>query len=229
MSIANELRSEQVRKQIQDAIEEGRFGPGERLPAERDLAETMGVSRVSVREAMKSLEALGMIVIKHGSGCFVAKAPMERFTDSFSTWLDTHRDEVLELLNVRGALDQFAAGSAAERGAAVTKLRESNRAFRAAGKRANIKEIVECDEQFHKRIAEASGSELLASLLAELHALLAPSRYIVLTPQAQPERSASEHDAIIDAIAARDPEAARAAVAKHIDSTRSAVIAHAER
>ena len=225
MSIDKALRSEQVRKQLEDAIEAGRFAPGERLPPERELAETMGVSRVSVREAMKSLEALGLVEIKHGSGCFVTKTPMAQFADSFSSWLGSHEDEVLELLSVRGALDEFAAGAAAGRSGGITKLRELNRAFRSAAKRGNIRDIVKCDERFHNAIAEESGSKLLGSLLSELHALLAPSRYILLSPQGRPERSAREHDAIIDAIAARDPEAARAAVAAHIASTRDAVVA----
>ncbi|MGH3995528.1 MAG: FadR/GntR family transcriptional regulator, partial [Pseudonocardiaceae bacterium] len=219
---------EQVRQQLQASIERGDFKPGEQLPSERELSSAFGVSRVSVREAIRSLAAIGFVEVQQGRGCFVSQAPGERYASSFSHWLSFHRKAVLELLAVRGALDELAAESAATRGAGTKSLKAVNQRFRRAAKNGSLSEIVARDEDFHNAIGKASGSALLAGLLAELHALLAPSRYIGLSAPGRPERSARDHDAVIEAIATRDAEAARAAVARHIEGAREAMLERQE-
>lgn len=216
-------RTQQVREQLQAAIESGHYRPGDRLPSERELVELLGVSRVSVREAIRSLEAIGLVEVHHGRGCFVSASRTDQYTSSFSHWLSVHREEVFELIKVRGALDELAAESAAAQGGAgaAPALRELNEAFRAAGEAgADLAELVARDVAFHDAIAEASGSPLLADLLRELHETLNESRQATLAPAGRPAESAAEHDAIIDAVAAGDGPAARAAVARHIDSVR---------
>ncbi|MBX5469549.1 MAG: FadR family transcriptional regulator [Thermoleophilaceae bacterium] len=217
-------RTQQVREQLEAAIERGDYKPGERLPSERDLVELLGVSRVSVREAIRSLEAVGMVEVRHGLGCFVAANPSDKYASSFSHWLAVHRDEVLELLKVRGALDELAAESAAVSadGSWTARLRELNDSFRATPP-TDIDALVERDVGFHDALGEASGSPLLADLLRELHETFNESRHATLQPSGRPAESAREHDAIIDAIERRDPAAARAAVAAHLASVRDSL------
>src|SRR6266516_6435732 len=112
-TIKRTQRSEEVRLQIERAIRSGDFAPGDRLPSERELVETFGVSRVSVREAIRSLEALGFVRVYQGRGAFVTDR-RSGFGEPMARWLEMHRGEVLELLGVRGALDELAAASTVE-------------------------------------------------------------------------------------------------------------------
>jgi DNA-binding FadR family transcriptional regulator len=218
-------RSEEVRRQIERAIRSGDFAPGERLPSERELVETFGVSRVSVREAIRSLEALGLVRVYQGRGAFVSDR-RSGLGEPLARWLDLHRHEVLELLAVRGALDEHAAGSAVENGntEALEKVRAAHDAFAAAVDTDEpTGELVALDTDFHIAIAEAAGNRLLYDLLTDLHSYLAESRYLALAPADRPRRSAEEHAAIVDAIEAGDPGRARAATAAHIASVRALI------
>jgi len=218
-------RSEEVRLQIERAIRSGDFEPGERLPSERELVETFGVSRVSVREAIRSLEALGLVRVYQGRGAFVSDR-RSGLGEPLARWLDLHRHEVLELLAVRGALDEYAAGSAVENGdrAALQKVQEAHEAFASGAEGGEpTGELVALDTEFHIAIAEAGGNRLLYDLLTDLHSYLAESRYLALAPKDRPRRSAEEHAAIVDAIFAGDAERARAATAAHIASVRGLI------
>jgi GntR family transcriptional regulator, transcriptional repressor for pyruvate dehydrogenase complex len=106
-------RSHAVRDGLLAAIRRGELKPGDSIPSERRLGETFGVSRVSVREAMRSLEAMNLVEVHHGRGAFVSDGPGTRFAEPFTNWLEIHRDAVIDLLKVRGALDELAAGEAA--------------------------------------------------------------------------------------------------------------------
>src|SRR6266516_4420093 len=106
-TIKRTQRSEEVRLQIERAIRAGDFAPGERLPSERELVETFGVSRVSVREAIRSLEAQGRVKVEQGKGAFVSER-RSGFGEPMARWLEHHQDEVVELQRVRGALDGLA-------------------------------------------------------------------------------------------------------------------------
>jgi GntR family transcriptional repressor for pyruvate dehydrogenase complex len=217
-------RTQQVREQLEASIERGDYKPGDRLPSERELVELLGVSRVSVREAIRSLEAVGLVEVQHGRGCFVTSSRSDSYASSFSHWLAVHRDEVLELLKVRGALDELAAelAAAAKDAAEPGRLRELNATFRATDP-ADVETLVARDVAFHDAIAEASGSPLLADLLRDLHETFNESRKATLQPSGRPAASAREHDAIVSAIEAGDPRAARTAVAKHLASVRSSL------
>ncbi len=218
-------RSEEVRLQIERAIRAGDFGPGDRLPSERELVETFGVSRVSVREAIRSLEALGLVRVYQGRGAFVSDR-RSGLGEPLARWLDVHRHEVLELLAVRGALDEYAAVSAVENGdrAALEKVKAAHAAF-AAGAEAGepTGELVALDTDFHIAIAEAGGNRLLYDLLSDLHSYLAESRYLALAPADRPRHSAEEHQAIIEALTAGDAAGARSATAAHIASVRALI------
>lgn len=226
-SIKRTQRSEEVRLQIERAIRQGDFAPGDRLPSERELVETFGVSRVSVREAIRSLEAVGLVRVHQGRGAFVSDR-RSGFGGQMARWLETHRDEVLELLGVRGALDEFAAASAVEHydRAKVDAIVAAQEAFRAAvDARAPTGDLVSLDIDFHLAIAEASGNRLLYDLLSDLQLYLAESRHLAFAPPGRPVQSAAEHADIVEAIRARDAALARAATSHHIASVRELVVA----
>lgn len=224
-TIKRTQRSEEIRRQIEAAILNGDFAPGERLPSERELVETFGVSRVSVREAIRSLEALGFLRVYQGRGAFVTDR-RSGLGEPMARWLDLHRDEVLELLGVRGALDEYAAQLAVENfdPAKVQDIVAAHEAFVAVvAEDAAATDLVPLDIDFHIAIAEASGNRLLYDLLSDLHSYLAESRYLALVPEGRPQRSAAEHALIIEAIQARDAAMARLATSRHIAGVREIV------
>jgi GntR family transcriptional repressor for pyruvate dehydrogenase complex len=215
-------RSHAVRDQLLAAIKRGDFAPGSAIPSERQLGETFGVSRVSVREAIRSLEAMGLVEVHHGRGSFVTSGPGMAYLDPFTNWLQVHRTEVLELLKVRGALDELAAGEAAtlHEEDDLVRLRAAQSAFAELAGRpgASAEDLTTLDIDFHLGVAKASHSGLLLNLSKDLHTQLSESRSAALTPPARPAESAAEHAAIVDAIARRNPDEARAATARHIAS-----------
>jgi DNA-binding FadR family transcriptional regulator len=226
-SIERTSRSELVREQLEDAITRGDFKPGDALPSERELVEAIGVSRVSVREAIRSLEAVGLVEVYQGRGCFVAKGPTDGYVGPFARWLEVHRDEVLDLLKVRGALDELAAESAAQRAdkRSLARVQKAHEAFSRAIEipDARLEHIVDLDIEFHLAIAEASGSKLMRHLLDDLNSHLHESRRIALSPKGRPHESADEHSLIVRALLDGNPAEARAAAARHVEAVVVAV------
>jgi len=220
-------RPAQVREQLEHAIRRGDYIAGDRLPSERELSELFGVSRISVREALRSLEAVGFVEVRHGYGTVVID-PASRASRDLRRWVELHRDEALDLLLVRGALDELAAGEAAGRHdrVATAAVRRAHEEFAgAAEEQEPVDRLRDLDIAFHMAVARASGSELLANLLADLHDHLDESRSIGFRPVDRPRRSAKEHAAIVEAIESGDRAAAAAATATHIAHVRQIIAA----
>jgi GntR family transcriptional repressor for pyruvate dehydrogenase complex len=218
--------TQQVREQMFAAIERGDYLPGSALPSERVLCETFGVSRVSVREAIAGFEATGLIVVRHGRGAFVREGMSDQYAGPFGKYLEMHREEILELLKVRGALDELAAEQASLRGTEteLEKITAAHEAFKqAVVDGAAVALLARLDVAFHMSIAEAAGGALLPSLLKDLNGILADSRQISLSRPGRPVRSSEQHQAILQAILTRDTKTARRAVSDHLTSTRELV------
>ena len=219
-------RSAQVRERLEASIRRGDFRPGDRLPSERELMQIFGVSRVTVREAIRSLQAVSLVDVRHGHGCFVTDPARRRGDDP--RWLKQRRDEALELLRVRGALDELAAREAATRADAdaIAAIRAAHVAFERASGRADasVAELAELDVGFHIAVAEASASTVLTSLLRDLHRHGADaSRALAFPSSDRSPRSPREHAAILAAIEAHDAAAAVAASAAHLARVRELV------
>jgi GntR family transcriptional regulator, transcriptional repressor for pyruvate dehydrogenase complex len=223
-NLSSTARTHEVRKQIVAAITSGEFAPGHKLPSENDLSAALGVSRVSVREALRSIEAIGLIEIHHGRGSFVTTGPGTRYRTPFAEWLQVHREEVLDLMKVRGALDELAAAEAAASAtdAQLLAVEQSQERFRAAARNpvTDTDELISADVAFHLAIAEASGSDLLLGLLDELNKLFTESRSALFAIEGRAGRSSREHDAIVSAIRSGNTTRARSAAARHLESVR---------
>lgn len=211
----------QVREQLLTAIQSGDYLPGAALPSERVLCETFGVSRVSVREAIAGLEAMGLITVEHGRGAFVRDSVHDQYAGPFGLYLIQHREELLELLRVRGALDQLAAEDAALHGTAsgIDAIVAANEAFLSTVTQddtPDFGEIAALDVAFHVAIAQATNGRLLPALVSELNGILDESRRMTLSRPGQSERSARQHQAIVDAIKSGNASAARRVAEKHL-------------
>ncbi len=208
----------QIADQLRTLIERGEFAAGARLPPERDLALQLGVSRPSVREALIALEVEGRVEVRMGSGVYVR--PAGRATAAAAP--RAAGDSPLETLQARELIESELAARAALRmkRAQVSGLREAVAlmAADAAAGRAPVRG----DRLFHLRIAEVSENGTLLRLVGELFDERERPLYARLGSHFDTGRSwaaaIAEHRAVIAAIAARSPEAARAAMSRHLSN-----------
>ena len=207
--------SEGVVNELLVAVRTGQFNPGDKLPSERELSQAFGVSRVSVREGLRVLELLEVIVVRQGKGAFIVTPDVRPGGGLLRRWLLAHREEVFELLEVREALEAKAAASAADQAATVT--------LPEVAEQADLATLVRADIAFHNAVADASGNVVLASLIRELNGVLEESRYAMFALPERPVISHSDHHRIVQAIEKRDSEAAQATMRDHIRRTRDEI------
>jgi len=204
-------------EQIKEMIVSGRLRPGQRLPKEADLAAQLGLSRNSLREAVKALSLMRVLDVRQGDGTYVTSLEPALLLDALSFIVDVHHDStVLEFFEVRRFLEPQAAAMAATRiaGPEIEALRAH---LAAASPDQSTEELVANDLEFHRRIAVAAGNSVLCSLLDSLAGPTMRGRiWRGLTQEGAWDRTQAEHRAILDAIADRQPEVARAWATVHI-------------
>jgi GntR family transcriptional regulator, transcriptional repressor for pyruvate dehydrogenase complex len=214
---------EKLADKILELISSGSWKPGFRLPPERELSEAFGVSRTVVREAVKALEARGVLESGAGGGVSVRLADFNMLSRSLQTYmqLSNRVDFEIRLNEVRRVLEvEMVALAAARRTAEeVARLREICRQMRAGGNTA--KEMAELDFSLHVTLAEATQNDLFKVLLAPLiHQL---RDHIVLTWEDFPrpvEQVFDQHEAIVSAVENGDADGARQAMMKHLMFSR---------
>lgn len=215
--------SDRIEQQIVDLIHAEQLKPGERLPSERELAALLGVSRPSVREAVKSLEAQGRVHVRHGQGVFVA-AP--RSEQDLRAALAQHGVTLSELFAMREVLEVPAAGWAADAGdrtrlaAAESALTELKKASRVVP--PDFQLLEKLDAAFHMRIVEAAGNRFLRQTLGVLQDMIAEGMETTLLVPGRMKKAHEEHDRILEALRAGNATAARAAARRHIRSSHAA-------
>ncbi len=215
---------EDVARQIQGLIVDGALKPGQLLPPERQLAEQFGVSRTSVRDAIRALELTGLVVARHGEGTVVADVSVETLVAPIATLLLRKRKLVAELLDVRKMLEPPLAARAALHASAdeIARLEEILR--RQGEKSARGESTIEEDSEFHYRIAVAAGNSVVRQLLDLLMDLLRETRARSLQVGGRLERSLAGHRRVLEAIKRRDPAAAERAVRQHVEEIESIVM-----
>lgn len=216
---------EVIIERILQAISSGDIRPGERLPTEPELARSLGVGRTSVREALGKLQMLGVIEVRRGLGTFVTNTTTTDPKVAFLRWSAEHSDQVIDLFEVRMALEAAAAALAAVRANAAER-----RALLAAARRHGevaddgLDPLVATDQEFHQLLVDASHNEALQRVYAMLVPQFYEYRKKSLALRGAPERSASDHLSIVTAIQARAPEQARAAVLAHLATLYAEVL-----
>jgi GntR family transcriptional repressor for pyruvate dehydrogenase complex len=205
--------------QILNLIAEGRLQPGDRLPSERELVRQLEVSRTSVREALRALEARGIIEVRPGSGSFVRGSSQEETRPNWVPWLLAHRQEIMQLVELREALETRAAYLAATRTSQeqIEAMKNAIDRMSEAIENSDPDLTVQADKAFHESVAKACGNELIAYLLNAANEALADPRGAILSLPGRAAKSLAEHRLIWQAIANRNPEQAEAAVLHHIE------------
>lgn len=204
-------------EKIKEMIVSGELRPGDRLPKEADLAAQLGLSRNSLREAVRALSLVRILDVRQGDGTYVTSLEPRALLEGLTFIVDLHHDAtVLEFFEVRRILEPAATALAAQKigPAEVTALREH---LAKVTDDSPVQELVDNDLEFHRRIAEAAGNGVLCSLVDTLCGPTIRARvWRGLTQEGARRRTLDEHHAIVDALAAGQPDLARALATVHI-------------
>jgi GntR family transcriptional repressor for pyruvate dehydrogenase complex len=230
--LTQEALYQRIANQVRDLIVTHQLHPGERLPAERELARMLGVSRVPVREAMRTLAAQGLVEIRRGRGMFVASSSVEATVDELTKELLKQRDLLSELFAVRRLLEpasaQWAAARATEED--VDKLSRIVDEMEAAGRKdpPDYETIGERDTQLHVQLAEAAENRVLVRIMQAIQDLHREQLETSLRYRDRVHDTLHDHRRLVGAIAAGDPVEAREAMFAHLSNSEKATMARLE-
>ena len=204
-------------EKVKAMITSGALRAGDRLPREADLAADLGLSRSSLREAVRALSLVNILDVRQGDGTYVTSLQPHLLLEALSFIVNFHRDgTVLEFLRVRRILEPAAVAMAAER-ITETECQELRALLDSLGPDPDVDELVANDVEFHRRIAACSGNTVLCSLLETLSGPTTRARiWRGLTQAGTKERTLAEHRAILEALASHQPEVARSWATVHI-------------
>jgi GntR family transcriptional repressor for pyruvate dehydrogenase complex len=207
-----------VTRQMEHLIVEGHLKPGDRLPAERELAQQFGVSRTVVREAVRALVAKGLLEVRPGSGTVVSSPTKDAVAQSMSLLLRTAQLEIDydKVHEIRRILEVEIAALAAQR----RTRQDLERMEEILRKASEIEEdrncFAECDVAFHAALARATHNELFSVLLDSVVDIMLKVREMGFSVPGTPARAFRYHQAILEQIKAGDPERARQAMREHL-------------
>ena len=211
-----------VVRQIELLILRGILRPGERLPSERDLAEKLGVSRPSLRDAVAELHNRGLIDSRAGAGIFVSPNLNAAFPDALTRLFATHNEAVFDYLAFRRDMEGLAAERAAQHGT-LTDLKVIDAIFKkmeTAHTKREPESEAQLDAAFHLAIVEASHNVVMLHMMRSMYDLLRQgvfyNRQMMFKQRTTRTALLDQHRAINAAIQNRDPANARAAVERHL-------------
>lgn len=204
-------------EKIKQLIVSGALAPGDRLPREDELAARLGLSRSSLREAVRALTLVRILDVRQGDGTYVTSLDVDLLLDAVSFIVDFHRDDsVLNFLGIRRILEPAATAIVAREATAeqISCLRETIEAVPVS---APVEIFVAYDQQFHREVVSLCGNPVLVSLLESLSGPTHRARtWRGLTESDALVRTKREHLAIVDAISRHEPELAAARAAVHV-------------
>lgn len=222
LKVTPEKLSNSVVRQIEQLILRGVLRPGERLPSERELADKLGVSRPSLRDAIADLAERGLLVSRAGSGIFVAEVLGSAFSPALTQLFSTHDEAVFDYISFRRDMEGLAAERAATFGS-ETDLKLIDTIFgkmEVAHQKRDPSDEAQLDAEFHMAIIEASHNVIMLHMLRSMFDLLRQgvfyNRQVMFKNRMTRDQLLDQHRAINAAIQSRDPDTARAAVAAHM-------------
>lgn len=228
----HEALYQRIANHVRELIASEQLHPGERLPAERDLARMLGVSRVPIREAMRTLAAQGLIEIRRGQGMYVASSAVDATVDQLTNALLKQRDLLAELFAVRRLLEPASAQWAAAR-------RDPDEIAKLEGLLADMQIAAESDPpdydligdrdmQLHVSVAMASDNRVLVRMLQAIQDLHREQLETSLRYKDRLQSTLKDHARLVGAIRAGDPVEARSAMLDHLANSEAATMARIE-
>jgi GntR family transcriptional repressor for pyruvate dehydrogenase complex len=221
-AIGREARlSDKVTEAMLESISAGALKPGDTLPTERELGEQFGVSRTVIREAVRALSAKGLLEVRGGSGVRIVAVNEETVRESMRHFVKGSELDYGKVDEVRRVLEVAAAGLAAERATPEDIARINETIEQMDSSCEDIEATVQFDIAFHRALATSTHNELFLVLHDSMGEMLLEVRRRNLSRGAERRRLVVEmHRRIRDAVAAHDPEAAKAAMVDHLGAVQ---------
>ncbi|MGW3950252.1 FadR/GntR family transcriptional regulator [Streptomyces sp. NPDC004752] len=207
----------ELTRRLLEYLLSGEVTPGQRIPSERQLAETLATGRSTVREAIKSLSLLGLLEQRVGDGTYLSRSTSDLLPQVIEWGMLLGEKRLEDLLEARYYLEIQLAGWAAERRTEqqLERLRELAGRMRDAGD--DFDAYVAADIAFHLQVAEASGNGILTSVLTNIQSLLQAWASRVIHAAGETKTSLAMHEPVLKAVEERDADAAREAMRAHMD------------
>jgi len=218
---------EEAAEQIKSLIRSGQLRPGDKLPSERELVTQLAVSRASVREALRMLENMGLLIVKPGNGTYVREVPIDALVDPLASWLLERREALLHLLEAREIIEPQIVALAARRATpqAIQAMEEALAEVARQAQADNTEGMAQGIVTFHRLITEAANNHILLRILNTIADLLAESMQETLRIPGRPGKSLANHRRILAAIRAGDAAAASTAMRQHLRSVQEDILA----
>lgn len=221
---------EKVIAELKKGILHGDLKPGDKLPSERELAAMLGVSRTSLREALRLLEVSGVVSIRHGQGIFIANNDPDEYMKKFISHIFVDEKKIEELFQIRRIIETQAAVWACQNGTdeqlkeIYNLVHETIYILENSLKGDFLVVLAKQDGKFHRLLAEAANNSVLENIMDNLLDLLADSRARAATIQGRPKKSLKEHLKIAEALVLRDQEMAKKAMLEHLEGVERDVL-----
>jgi len=210
------IAAEQVIAHVRGLIERGVLRPGDRLAAERELAQMVGVSRTSVRAGLRSLSAMGVVQTRQGAGTFIAAGPPTLMSEPLRLIASLHGLGLAGLFEVRRVLEAGTAALAAERATPEQIATISDEVTGMYSALHDPQTFLDYDLRFHRAVSAAANNPMLAAIIEAVAALFFEQRRVTIERAHNLKETADMHRKIYQAIRARSADAARAAMDEHV-------------
>ncbi|WP_320176044.1 FadR/GntR family transcriptional regulator [Maridesulfovibrio sp.] len=211
-----------VAQQIAELIESGNFKKGDKLPAERSLAEKFKVSRSSIREAIKSLAQKNLVESRRGDGTYILADMDADIFEAFTTAFSDQKKRISDIFQFRRVIEPEIAALAAASMDEETLNRLKVIVFDQQMKTQSGKNTRDLDALLHLEIAKATGNSIFPEMMMALERIMKESRSEILQPPQRQQASISAHFKILEAFENRDQDQARKTMRKHIDEVEEA-------
>lgn len=216
--------SDKLAQRIREMIQKGEYTQGDRLPPIMEMAKGFGVGHPTIREALKKLETMGVVEIRHGSGVYVSRSEEVLVLASPDYSGEVTKKLLLDLINTRMPLEIMSVAEAMKH-ATLDDLVEMRRLLTSAGQNlTNDVVLNEVNMGFHRQIALASGNTVLLQLLDVLHDLFTDEQRLILGIFGSRERDHKEHLSILDALEKRDEKKGTDLMRKHLLGVADAIL-----
>jgi len=208
--------AKQAVDRLRDLIVQGEFSAGERLPPERVLARELGVSRSTLREAIRALVVMNVLVSRHGDGTYVSSLEPDLLAEPFELMVSLSDESLFDLFEVRRVLETACAGLAAERISDEELVQFDRILEHSEAARDDPEELLDRDVELHAAIVRATRNPLLIRIMSGVGALALAGRRRTMSLPGVADRSLADHARIVGALRRRSPETARAAMEAHL-------------
>jgi GntR family transcriptional repressor for pyruvate dehydrogenase complex len=215
-------RTMQVVNYIRSLIENGTLQPGDKIPPEREFAQSLNISRASLRTGIGYLAAMGVMKIRHGVGTFVADGPAEFGKTSFSLMGALHGFQSWQMFEARLILESNLAALAAERGKEEHHTALAEEVAEIFASVEHPADFLIHDVLFHRIVSQASGNPILAVLMETVTSAMYEKRRKTVERSIDLRESAEMHRLIFRAIRSRNPGEARKLMEQHLRLARTA-------